>query len=481
MSRLTATYAFKRWTSILWRPYCLQRKTPLRPRSSHGWRELTDGDKQALIDAIVSGSTERGPFHLELDLCDRCNVDCYFCNAMDVRTKEQVPLDRVTDIVDAATPAGLKSVRLAGGGDPLFHHDILAVLDLLADRRVAVDNVTTNGVALTEEVARRFVEQAVREVVVSLNAANATDYARMMRVKPALFDRVLANVSKLVDLRADGPFPALAIQFLVDRRNFSDIVGMYRLGQSLGADTIAINLVLEIPNERIDRDLLLGPADVEKARPHLSAVLEEDRDAHLLELCFDRPEYNDLLNELRSELKVDVRSGIVTAPSFSDENGGCFFAFYTGVVRGNGDMYPCCMLMQPDYQPLGNAVKNDVLDEWSGASFNRARHEMRQVLLAGRDVEYQPERFKALKPQCVNAHSCGLKNMYFRHDEKFYTALGEALELARRREIRWWGTRKQMARAARRAKFRHPTLRRLYEAVIAASPKVHRHLKRLMR
>ena len=95
--------------------------------------------------------------HAELDLTDRCNVACYFCNQQDLRTKEAIPLPKLTDLIDELVEGGLKSVRLSGGGDPLFHRDVLNVLDYLAQKNVIVDNLTTNGVALTTAVARRLV------------------------------------------------------------------------------------------------------------------------------------------------------------------------------------------------------------------------------------------------------------------------------------------------------------------------------------
>src|SRR5258708_36776479 len=83
----------------------------MRRRGSHGWREISAEDKRDVIDAIAFGRAPKGPLHLELDISDRCNVDCYFCNAMDVRTKENVPFERVTQILDDAVSTGLRSVR----------------------------------------------------------------------------------------------------------------------------------------------------------------------------------------------------------------------------------------------------------------------------------------------------------------------------------------------------------------------------------
>jgi hypothetical protein len=67
---------------------------------------------------------------------------------------------------------------------------------------------------------------------------------------------------------------------------------------------------------------------------------------------------------------------------------------------------------------------------------------------------YRADRFQALGPQCVNAHQCGLKTMYFRTDDAFYDELGRTLDARRAREVRWLGTPRQMARAAEILAFR---------------------------
>ena len=130
-----------------------------------------------------------------------------------------------------------------------------------------VDNVTTNGVAMTTEVATRLVKNKAREVIFSLNAVDAPDYARMMKVKPALFDKVLENIRNLVAIRGDSLYPSIVVQFLIDRTNMHRLVEMYELGRSLSPDRIAINQVLEIPNERIDEKLIVGEDDVPVAEP----------------------------------------------------------------------------------------------------------------------------------------------------------------------------------------------------------------------
>jgi MoaA/NifB/PqqE/SkfB family radical SAM enzyme len=475
--------------------------------ASHGWALVSAERKRELIAAICDDTPPHGPLHVELDLTDRCNVACYFCNQQDVRTRQQLPLDRVVELLDELVAGGLRSVRLSGGGDPLFHKEILQVLDALTARGVVIDNLTTNGALLTPAIAERLIANGCREVIFSLNAVDAADYHRMMAVKPGTFDQVCANARYLstlragttgamatASLRAESPtttatpvpgaetaattalgaedmaaatpaplqprLPLLIVQFLIDRENYHRLPDMYRLGASLGADRITASPVLEIPLERIDTARLLGAGEGELIRPHLEQILTWDRDAQLLQLAFPYQEWNGILRQARFKVAGQLGEPFATAGSFREKNGQCFFGYYTATIRGNGDLYPCCMLMHPGYKPLGNALKGTFADHWHGPAFQRLRQEMREVLLRGGRMFYRKDRFKTLAPQCVKAHQCGLKNIYFRQDEAFYEDLGRALDAKRAREVRWFGRAPQIARAAEILAFRvyHGTL-----------------------
>jgi MoaA/NifB/PqqE/SkfB family radical SAM enzyme len=430
-------------------------------RGTHGWAEVSRERKREIIDAIVENRPTRGPVHAELDLTDRCNVACYFCNQQDLRTKDSIPLPKLTDLIDELAEGGLKSVRLSGGGDPLFHRDVLNVIDHLASRNVIVDNVTTNGVAMTTEVATRLVENKAREVIFSLNAVDAEDYGRMMKVKPALFDKVVANARNLLAIRGDSMYPSVVIQFLLDKKNVGRIVEMYELGRSIGADRIAMNAVLEVPMERIDHDVLLTPDDRYAAEPLVEEILRRDKEIGVLQIDFAVAHWNQMLNEVRARVETPNYNMYPTAPSFRNENGGCFFAWYTAAITGNGDIRPCCLLLNPSVKPLGNVHDTaKFADHWNGPEFAKMRDEMREVLLMKNRVPYSPSRFQILKEPCVTDGLCWLKNMYFRADEEFYKELDEKLETARKKEIRWvFGTAKQRKRAAELFIQSHPSLK----------------------
>lgn len=447
-------------------------------RGSHGWEEISRERKRELIEAIVNGAATRGPAHIELDLTDRCNVACYFCNAQDVRTKEQIPIDRAIDLIDELVETGLKSVRLAGGGEPLFHRGILEVLDHIERRKIVIDNITTNGVALGPEIAERLVRGRAREVVFSLNAVDAADYHRMMQVRPELFDKVIGNVRNLVATRGESSHPAVTLQFLIDRQNWHRIVDMYELGRSLRPDNIAINAVLEIPRDRIDEDVLLTTGDRDLVRPLVEEILRRDREERLLHIDFAIDGWNEMLRSARESAKYEPAPRFPTASSFREKNGGCFFGWYTATVLGNGDVYPCCLLVQPDYQPLGNVYETPFREQWTGPAFETMRAEMREVLVNGSSMIYWPGRFQRVDKACVQPHYCWLKNMYFRGDETFYEDLSTALDQARKNEVRWIGTPRQIRRALESAAVASPRFRRLYESLRRATLPARRWVRR---
>jgi MoaA/NifB/PqqE/SkfB family radical SAM enzyme len=416
--------------------------------ANYGWSLVEQERKREIIAAIAAGDATAGPTHAEIDLTDRCNVACYFCNQQDVRTTQQLPLAKILSLLEELVAGGLRSVRLSGGGDPLAHRDVARVVARLTELGVNVDNVNTNAALLDPGIADRLIENGCRELIVSLNAVDAADYHRMMQVRPAIFDKVLANVRRFVEQRGRRPLPVVTVQFLIDRENYRRIPEMYELGRGLGADRITISPVQDIPLERIDHDVLLAPDDSVLVMPYFEQVLTADRDAKLLSLFGPYPAWNEALDRVRSRLATAGPAPAIAA-SFRERNGACFFGWYSATIRGNGDLYPCCLLMNPGYQPLGNALQAGTFQEqWRGKGFTRLRTEMREVLLRGGRMFWRKQRFQALTRQCVEPNACFLKNMYFRHDEQFYSDLDRALEQARKREVRWLGTPRQAWRAA---------------------------------
>ncbi len=445
----------------------------MRKGSTHGWAHLAAARKRDLIDSILANRATAGPAHLELDLTDRCNVECYFCNQQDTRSKLQLPFERVVEMIDELAERGLRSVRLSGGGDPLHHNEILPVLDHLAERSVVVDNLTTNAVSLTPAVADRLVAHGTREVNVSLNAADGEDYQRMMTVKPAIFDRVLANTRHLLERRGDAPWPLVSVQFLLDRANAQRVDEMYRLADELGADRVIISAVQQIAGDGIDPERVLHAEDGERLQPIFTNLFRVATDREL-EVNLGTQGLEPMVQAARREAGNEPPEAFATAPSFRDQDGACFFSWYSAAVTGNGNVYPCCQLIQPGGPVMGNVLSEDVAEVWEGQSFAQLRTEMRQVMLDGAGREQPTERFKVLQPVCHRPGACWLKNIYFRADESFYRDLAAALDEERSRRDRLQSFRDR----AESLLHRFPALRTSYDLLRNSTRPARRWLRR---
>jgi MoaA/NifB/PqqE/SkfB family radical SAM enzyme len=446
-----------------------------RQGTSHGWAHLADQRKRELIDAVRSGRTNGGPLHAELDLTDRCNVVCYFCNQQDTRSKLQIPLERTVALIDEMAENGLASVRLSGGGDPLHHKQILDILDHLAERGVVLDNLTTNAVSMSPEVIERLVRHRAREVNVSLNTCDAADYQRMMQVKPAIFDKVLANVRALVTHRGDRPEPLVSIQYLLDRGNAHRAAEMAELALGLGADRTILSAVSQIDEQRLDDSRLLHADDAERLLPAFEELFRRYPDQDRLEVNLGWRGLDGMVAEARRRAAVPASTPFPIAPSFRGEDGGCFFAWYSTAITGNGNVYPCCQLIRPAGPVLGNVLEEgDFAGVWGGDRYRRLRGEMREVLLDGAETVQPAGRFEILPTVCHEPGMCWLKNVYFRADESFYQELGEALDAERAARARVRGRKD----GATQLVSRFPRLVPLYDRLRNGSRPLRRWLKR---
>ena len=254
------------------------------------------------------------------------------------------------------------------------------------------------------------------------------------------------------------------MQFLIDKKNMHRLVDMYELGVALAPDRVAINGVLEIPLDRIDQAVLLEKDDRDVAMPLIEEILRRDKERGILQLDFAVSGWNEMLWVVRDRVGTPAHNAYPQSPAFKNENGGCFFAWYTAAITGNGDIRPCCLLLSPTVKPLGNIHDGRTFAEhWNGPKFTKMRDEMREVLLMKSKVPYTKKKFEILEEQCVTDGLCWLKNMYFRYDEEFYSEMDAALTKMRKREIRWTGSKQERNRAAVLFIETHPRMKRTYD------------------
>ena len=113
--------------------------------SELGWKYLTAEDKATILRGIRDGVAYGGPYHVEIYPSDRCNIDCFFCSTASLRGDDELPLVRIEELVAEMKAAGTRSIRFAGGGEPLFHRKTKDLLRMVTKSGLPIENITTRS------------------------------------------------------------------------------------------------------------------------------------------------------------------------------------------------------------------------------------------------------------------------------------------------------------------------------------------------
>lgn len=415
-----------------------------------GWHHLTPGDRARLLDDIRSGKATGGPYHAEIYPADRCNIDCFFCSTAAIRGTDEIPLDRLVTLFSELKAAGTRSIRLAGGGEPLFHRKIKEVLRTIIAAGLPIENVTTNAVLLGDDVADLLI-QCCEEVTVSLNTADPASYASMMQTPARNFERVLANVENLLARRrkAKARGPQVTLQFLVWRENFRSIPQMYALARRLDVDAIIFNGLSLLREDQKMNDAEIAEmlrlyeeivridefrrirnignfehdisADINSMILRLSAERESKSRLSKAINFFARRDFS-LAEKIRHHRRMRRVRSSAGQPQFEEY---CSIGWYSMVVRSDGNVAPCCILQ---HRSLGNVAHASVTDVWFSDAYQKFRAELTNIMKRGRNWTPSPDD-RTVEAGCglQGTDLCPMKTFYFQSDPEFVTKLASAI------------------------------------------------------
>ncbi len=418
-----------------------------------GWNYLTADDKATILRGIRDGVAYGGPYHVEIYPSDRCNIDCFFCSTASLRGDDELPLARIEELVGEMKEAGTRSIRFAGGGEPLFHRKTKDLLRLIGTNGIPIENITTNAVLLGDEVTDILLHGRCDEIIVSLNTPDRESYSRMMQTPARNFDRVVANVRHLIAerKRRRKRTPQIVLQFLVWKENYRSIPRMYELARELDVDSILFNgLAFLRPDQemssdetaemmrlyeqvvRIDEYRRIAQIDSfeQDLRPavgEMSARLDAERRrrgkvrriAHLIarrDLTWREKIDHHL--KVRRNRRVDRQSAGLDQP--------CVIGWHSLVVRTGGPVAPCCILQG---SPLGNIFTQSLREVWYGDDYARFRRELSRIMTEGEKWNHDPARDRTVVEMCGGKGSevCPIMSFYYRPDIPFLRELNATI------------------------------------------------------
>jgi len=184
------------------------------------------------------------PFLLVLEITDRCNLNCTYCYTPGREPVGDMDGPQIRDILLQAKALGTRHVILSGG-EPLLHHDILDVIEMVHGMGMQV-HITSNGTGLDAALASAL-QRVNAQVTVSVDGSTGAINDRL-RGK-GTFDAALRAVDLL---KRHAIFTSMRMTVVKD--NLSDVGDYLRLARSKGVDRCIFERMTPVGRGRNRRD-----------------------------------------------------------------------------------------------------------------------------------------------------------------------------------------------------------------------------------
>lgn len=213
------------------------------------------------------------PSRLYIECTAACNISCYqACCAPEsgiTRTRQAGMLDWdvFTRIVDEAGPS-LGRIDFFNYGEAFLHKRAVEMCEYIKTRYPHIYLYTsTNGLALTEEKARRLVHSGIDEVTFSIDGSTPETYARYRR--RGRFEVALANLRAMADekARAGRDVPHINWRYILFTWNDSDeeMTRARRMADEIGVDRLCWEIT-DHPEDAFSRRFAPGSAELARIR-----------------------------------------------------------------------------------------------------------------------------------------------------------------------------------------------------------------------
>jgi radical SAM protein with 4Fe4S-binding SPASM domain len=277
------------------------------------------------------------PYVVSWNLTYRCNLACEHCY-LDAGGTPQVGTENFADrselgteecfrVIDEIAAFAPECVTILTGGEPLLRRDILEIVRRASERGLWVV-VGTNGVSITENVARRLAEAGARGLSLSLDALDPDRHDHFRKVRGAWRN----TVEGAEILHRTG------LPFIVQTTAGSHNLGELDAIADFAHDRLAAkvwNLYFLVPTGRGQFVSDITPAQYDEVLASLYRI-QRKYDRRMLVNAKCAPHFIKTVLE-----NADAETDQIPARTYSGGAGGCPAGTHYMGIRPNGDVTPC--------------------------------------------------------------------------------------------------------------------------------------------
>jgi len=309
------------------------------------------------------------PYVISWNLTYRCNLACEHCyldagpkplvNAENFADRSELGTEECFALIDQIAAFAPECLTILTGGEPLLRRDILEIVRRAAERELWVV-VGTNGVRITDNVARHLADAGARGLSLSLDALDPDRHDRFRMVRGAWQNTVDgAQILNQVGL-------SFIVQTTAGSHNLDELDAIADFAyERLGAKVW--NLYFLVPTGRGQFVSDMTAAQYDEVLGALYRI-QQKYSRRMLVNAKCAPHY----------VKTMLENGQPPIRTYSGGAGGCPAGTHYMGIRPNGDLTPC------PYLPVfaGNLRTASLADLWTNSElFNGIR---RRTSLEGR-------------------------------------------------------------------------------------------------
>jgi radical SAM protein with 4Fe4S-binding SPASM domain len=270
------------------------------------------------------------PAFISIEPTTRCNLKCPQCFTTDskfTRPKGDLSVETYNEIIKQASPNAFY-LNLYFQGEP-FLNDKLSEFIKKAKQSGFYVSISTNAHFLSEDKIQKITDAGLDKLIVSVDGADDETYQQYR--KEGDFDKVIEGIKLLADTKRIKKIthPFIELQFLVHRKNETQIKQIKQLGKTLGVNKVVLKSFQLLNFE------------------HASEWVPNTLSRY----------------SMNSEEKVNIKVR-------SDNH--CFRMWNSCVITWNGDVVPCCFDKNANYK-MGNIHDTGLQDIWKSQSYDDFR------------------------------------------------------------------------------------------------------------
>jgi radical SAM protein with 4Fe4S-binding SPASM domain len=175
-----------------------------------------------LLLATGRDRAPRMPEIVQIESTNICNAKCVFCPRDEMHRRQGImSVELFRKIVDECAELGITHVRMHNYGEAFIDRKLVEKVKYAKEKGISGVGLISNGSLISEPVARGMIEAGLDAINISVDASGKEVFeATRIGLK---YDKVIANIERLVRLRAESGKrrPKLILSF-VRQNNSAD-------------------------------------------------------------------------------------------------------------------------------------------------------------------------------------------------------------------------------------------------------------------